>query len=374
MATKEAFVNPIIPGFNPDPSICRVGEDFFLVTSSFEYFPGIPIYHSKDLLDWKLIGHLFFDDDGKVYFSAVNQIRDPEIPKHGLGLATFTTEIDLKTGNCLGPVKWNRISTSGIGIAEGPHIFKKDGYYYLTTAEGGTDEGHQQWIHRSTVGPFGPWEGPEKDANPILFNDIDLQVRNTGHLDFIETVDGRWWAVFLGVRPQGDKAQFKSQLGRETFLAPVQWIDGWPIVNGRKNISLEIEAPGMRQLAHPQSWRDTFEGPELQLGWYHLRTPLKKAYAFDPHQSSLLLYGGAYSIWDSECSSMLLQKQVHFSLDWRVEINFLPTYVEEEAGTAIWWSQFAYASIGIRKKSSSEGREVICRYLDENNEFQVRTS
>lgn len=89
-------------------------------------------------------------------------IVDPRIQKHGLGLATFTAEIDLATGRCLGPAKWNRLSDFGMGIAEGPHIFKKDGYYYLSTAEGGTDEGHQQWICRSTKGPFGPWEvGPK---------------------------------------------------------------------------------------------------------------------------------------------------------------------------------------------------------------------
>ncbi|KAH6991431.1 glycosyl hydrolase [Ilyonectria sp. MPI-CAGE-AT-0026] len=455
MSTDDGFVNPIIPGFNPDPSICRVGDDFFLVTSTFEYFPGIPIYHSKDLLAWTLIGHvltrrsqlemrttepsggvwaptlryhqgtfyvsvgctqrfrpkewditiprgfyvtttdirtkdswsdpiyfdvpgidqdLFFDDDGKVYFSAVNQVKDPKITKHGLGLATFTAEIDLNTGSCVGPIRWNRMSEFGFGIAEGPHIFRKDGYYYLSTAEGGTDEGHQQWIHRSKVGPFGPWETPGNDVNPIIFNDMDMQVRNTGHLDFIETSDGRWWAVFLGVRPQGDKAQFKSQLGRETFLAPVQWIDGWPVVNGRKNISLEMNAPGMQRLTKPQSWRDDFEGPELQLGWYHLRTPLKQAYEFDAHQNSLLLYGGANKIWDFECPSMLLQKQVHFSLDWRVEMNFAPMIAEEEAGTAIWWSQFAYASIGLRRTSNGEGMEIICRYLDEKNEFQQNTS
>ncbi|KAH7122042.1 glycosyl hydrolase, partial [Dactylonectria estremocensis] len=456
MAENGGFTNPIIPGFNPDPSICRVGEDFFLVTSTFEYFPGIPIYHSKNLLDWKLIGHvltrrsqldmrttepsggiwaptirhhqgkfcvavgctqrfrpkewdiviprgfyvttsdiwakdswsepihfdvpgidqdLFFDDDGKVYFSAVNQIKDPKVTKHGLGLATFTVEIDLATGCCIGPITWNRFSTFGFGIAEGPHIFKKDGYYYLTTAEGGTDEGHQQWIHRSSVGPFGPWEaGAESSINPIIFNDKDPEIRNTGHLDFIQTTDGRWWAVFLGVRPQGDESQFKSQLGRETFLAPVQWIDGWPIVNERKNISLEVKASGMQRLTQPQSWRDEFNGPELQLSWYHLRTPLKKAYKFDSKHASLQLYGGAYRIWDAECASMLLQKQTRFSVDWRVNVKFSPQHVGEEAGTAIWWSHEAYASIGFRKKSEEGDLEFVCRYLDGDNKFQENVS
>ncbi|KAJ5658926.1 hypothetical protein N7507_005377 [Penicillium longicatenatum] len=456
MSSGGAFNNPIIPGFNPDPSICRVNDDYFLVTSTFEYWPGIPIYQSKDLLQWKLIGHvitrhsqlnmrttepsgglwaptirynkgrfyvsvgcthrfrpkewdiviprgfyvsttdiwkssswsdpiffdlpgidqdLFFDDDEKVYFSAVNMITDPRVKKHGLGLASFTSEIDLATGRRLGPVKYNRISPFSIGIAEGPHIFKKDGYYYLSTAEGGTDEGHQQWICRSTTGPFGPWEvGPEGTVNPVIFNNEDASIRNTGHLDFIDAPNGKWWAVFLGVRPQGTKSELLSQLGRETFMAPVEWIDGWPIVNGRQKISLQIQAEGMNLLPQPQIWRDDFDGPTMQLGWYRLRTPLKDDYSLSERPGCLSIYGNAYRIDQSECPSMLLQKQTEFSGDWSTKVDFAPTEAGNEAGAAIWWSQFAYASIGIRKPwdDTQEGLEVVsCCYDDTSGEFKV---
>ncbi|KAJ5726638.1 uncharacterized protein N7483_007995 [Penicillium malachiteum] len=452
MSSCEGFNNPIIPGFNPDPSICRVDDDYFLVTSTFEYFPGIPVYHSKDLLQWELIGHvitrhsqinmrttepsgglwaptiryhkarfyvsvgcthrfrpkewdiviprgfyvstsdiwdssswsdptffdvpgidqdLFFDDNGKVYFSAVNMIIDPKVKKHGLGLATFTVEIDLATGRCLGPAEWNRLSDFGIGIAEGPHIFKKDGYYYLTTAEGGTDEGHQQWIFRSTEGPFGPWEvGPEGSVNPIIFNNDHPQIRNTGHLDFIETPNGKWFAVFLGVRPQGEKSELPSQLGRETFMSPVEWIDGWPIVNERQPISLHIKGENMQVIPRPQIWRDDFEKPTLQLGWYHLRTPLKHDYSLSERQGSLSLYGNAYRIDSSECPSMLLRKQTCFSGDWKVKLQFQPTNAGHEAGAAIWWSQFAHASIGLRKPfdEDNSGLEMVARCYDETED------
>ncbi|CAG8105204.1 unnamed protein product [Penicillium salamii] len=452
LSSGGMFNNPIIPGFNPDPSICRVNDDYYLVTSTFEYYPGIPVYYSKDLLQWKLIGHvitrhsqinmrttepsgglwaptirhhkgrfyvslgcthrfrpkewdiviprgfyvstsniwdssswsdptffdvpgidqdLFFDDDDKVYFSAVNMIIDPKVKKHGLGLATFTAEIDINTGRCLGPIKWNRLSDFGIGIAEGPHIFKKDGYYYLSTAEGGTDEGHQQWISRSTIGPFGPWElGPKGSVNPVIFNGDDPSIRNTGHLDFIETPSGKWFAVFLGVRPQGKDSQLISQLGRETFMSPVEWIDGWPIVNNRKPISLQIQAEGMKLLSQAQSWRDEFKEPTLQLGWYHLRTPLKKDYSLSESPGCLTIYGNAYRIDGSECPSMLLQKQTGFSGEWKTRLNFLPTEAGHEAGTAIWWSQFAHASIGLRKPfdEDKEGLEIVARCYDEQDD------
>jgi beta-xylosidase len=302
-------------------------------------------------------------------------IIDPRVKKHGLGLATFTAEIDLATGRCLSPIQWNRISPFGIGIAEGPHIFKIGGYYYLSTADGGTDEGHQQWICRSTTGPFGPWEvGPEGSVNPVIFNGDDRSIRNTGHLDFIETPNGKWWAVFLGVRPQGEKSELISQLGRETFLAPVEWVDGWPIVNGRQRIGLQMQAEDMHLLSRPQAWRDEFQGPELQLGWYNLRTPLKKEYSFSEQPGFLSIYGSAHRIDGSECPSMLLQKQTEFSADWRVKVEFAPTEAGHEAGTAIWWSQFAHASIGLRKPfdEEKEGLEVASRCYDETaDEFKV---
>ena len=189
---------------------------------------------------------LFFDDDGKVYLSAVNQITEPNVPKHAIGLATFTVEIDIKTGSCLSAANWNCVSKFGMGIAEGPHIFKYGGYYYLSTAEGGTDEGHQQWIRRSKSGPYGPWEeGPMHTVNPVIYNGDDTNVRNTGHLDFIEREDGSWFAVFLGVRPQGKDSCLLSSIGRETFLAPVKWVDGWPVVNeDRKSTHLNSSHSG----------------------------------------------------------------------------------------------------------------------------------
>ena len=232
------------------------------------------------------------------------------------------------------------MSAVGIGIAEGPHIFKKDGCYYLSIAEGGTDEGHQQWICRSSTGPLGPWEeAPRGTVNPTLFNDDHADIRNTGHMDLVEGADGRWWAVFLGVRPQGDHSEVLSSLARETFLAPVTWQNGWPIVNRGKKIELLCQAEGLYCIDETMSWRDDFidGSDDLALGWYHLRTPLKKQYSLTRDGGKLSLFGNAYTLWDSESPCMVLQKQTRHSVDWRTQLSFALRQLDHEAGTAIWW-------------------------------------
>jgi beta-xylosidase len=135
-----------------------------------------------------------------------------------------------------------------------------------------------------------------------------------------------------------------------------------------------MQAEGMQLLAQPKVWRDDFHGSTLQLGWYHLRTPLKKDYSLSERPGYLSLYGNAYRIDDSECPSMLLQKQTGFSGDWRVKLNFAPTEAGHEVGTAIWWSQFAYASIGLRKPFDEDksGLEIVSRCYDEtDDQFKV---
>lgn len=144
-------------------------------------------------------------------------------------------------------------------IAEGPHIYKKDGYYYLMVAEAGTEEYHQEWIFRSKS-PLGPYELPPKGVNPLVFNGPDGgSVWCTGHADMFEGTDGKWWVVMLGTRPQANGV---AQLGRETFLAPVEWTeDGWPVFNGKEKIGLTVKGidngPGI------SGWSDDFSGGEL---------------------------------------------------------------------------------------------------------------
>ncbi|MEJ2354837.1 MAG: glycoside hydrolase family 43 protein, partial [candidate division WOR-3 bacterium] len=295
---NKTYTNPVIPGGFPDPSICRVGNDYYTVHSSFEYFPGVPVFHSKDLVHWKLIGYcltsesqlplenmrysggiyaptiryhdgifymittnvdgggnfyvtakdaagpwsepvwldkegidpsLLFDDDGKVYYTRHVGGGDGYIGQ---------TLLNIKEGKLEGNLKKIWGGTGGIW-AEGPHLYKIDGKYYLMISEGGTSYGHMITIARSGS-PWGPFE-PNPD-NPILTHK-DLEespFRALGHGDLVETQDG-WWIVFLGIRPQGGHY---NHLGREMFLAPVQWNEeGWPVVNGGNPIEKNMTAP-----------------------------------------------------------------------------------------------------------------------------------
>ncbi|KAJ5792032.1 uncharacterized protein N7503_008010 [Penicillium pulvis] len=425
-----SFTNPIIPGFNPDPSIIRVDQDFFLVTSTFEYFPGIPIYHSRDLIQWKLIGHvltrpsqlkistpepgggvwaptlryhkgvfyvaaanfsryrpqeddrvwplgfyvrtdniwddstwsdpvyfdqvgfdqdLFWDDDGTVYLSSTYRKLERTPNTNMKDFAVHICTVDLDTGHSTSEPKLIRESTSG--VAEGSHIFKHGLYYYLFTAEGGTESGHCEWVSRSSHGPLGPWElGPN---NPLWRNGAEDEVQNTGHVDLVEDTQGQWWAVLLGVRPvqRGDKWE-ESVLGRETFLVPLKWENNWPVIEGG-NIALQMTGPGLYHHKTPVSWKDEFSSPQLQLGWYRKNTPLVTDYSLTERVNHLRLYGGPYNLCVPACPTLFLRKQIHRFCTWETKLSFQPDSEYTEAGTVLWWNYFAYISLGIRKRGKS---------------------
>ncbi|KAE8394498.1 glycosyl hydrolase [Aspergillus alliaceus] len=431
------YNNPILPGFNPDPSIIRVNNDFFLVTSSFEYFPASPIYHSRNLIDWTLVGHaltrrsqihiqtpepgggvwattlryhdgvyyiiaasferyrpqdddrvwprgfyvkteniwdsdswsdpiffdqvgfdqdLFWDDDGTAYLSSTYRKLNRTPGANLKDFAIHIVTIDLPSGASTSEPKLIRESTSG--VAEGSHIFKRGKYYYLFTAEGGTESGHCEWVSRSATGPFGPWEvGPN---NPLWRNGVTDEVQNTGHADLVEDARGRWWAVLLGVRPvKRDGYWEESVFGRETFLIPVEWRDDWPIFNGGKKISLQCESPHLYEYQPPASWRDDFSSPDLQLGWYRKNTPVRTDYSLTERPNHLRLHGGPYNLSVPTCPTLLLRKQTHRYCTWETRLSFLPNSAHTEAGTVVWWNYFTYSSLGIRLSPTKEGARVV---------------
>lgn len=146
-------------------------------------------------------------------------------------------------------------------MAEGPHIYNKDGWYYASIAEGGTVQNHQQCLYRSKL-PLGPYEEPPPGINPILHNGVGHRnVIHTGHADFIQRhQDGAWFLVFLAIRPLIEREGGLSQLGRETFIAPVEWKDGWPVVNGGKKVDLEVQ--GLPEKRAETIWMDQFDKGE----------------------------------------------------------------------------------------------------------------
>jgi xylan 1,4-beta-xylosidase len=285
--------NPLIPGFNPDPSIVRADGAYYLVTSTFEYLPGIPVYRSTDLVNWEQVGNVAtrpeqvgvedvltgggvwaptirYNDGtfyvivtiamsprGCVVFTATDPAGpwsdgttiegvggiDPDLawdldgttyvtfsglytsgPDFGQHKGIQQVRVDLTGGKALEEPRslW---SGTGLKFPEAPHLYHREGQWYLMIAEGGTERGHGVSVARgpSPEGPFEP-----HPANPVLSaRSTSRPIQNTGHADLVETPDGGSALVLLGMRPLGMTQSF-SPLGRETFVTPVSWVDGWP--------------------------------------------------------------------------------------------------------------------------------------------------
>lgn len=309
--TAATYRNPVIPGFFPDPSVCRVGEDYYLVCSSFEYFPGVPIFHSRDLVSWRQIGNVLDrpsqlelppdtyasrgifaatirHHEGTFYMVTTNvriwrhlivTATDPagpwsepvyfDLPLIDPSLAwdddgncwltlagTMNYRIDPVTGEVFeGPIPlW---SGTGGQYPESPHLYRIGDWWYLLLSEGGTHTGHAVSVARSRTinGPFEP--GP---VNPILTHRSTNQpIQATGHADLVEDTSGNWWMVLLGIRARGQWPPFHV-LGRETLLAPVRWDDGWPVV-GPVQEEMPLP-PGIAAPERPErpGVRDDFDG------------------------------------------------------------------------------------------------------------------
>lgn len=315
MSTRTAREVPVVPGYHPDPSVCRVGEEFFLATSTFEYAPGVPIRRSTDLVHWELLGHALtradqwplgtFDDsrgifaptlrhhDGRFWMITTDvdglggqllvtaedpagpwspAVRLPDVAgidpdlawdADGRCLVTFCAtlepqiqimqvEVDPATGASLETPRrlW---SGTGLEHPEAPHLYERDGWWYLMVAEGGTGRGHAVSIARSRS-PRGPFEGAPH--NPILSHrSLAHPVQSTGHADLVERPDGTWAILFLGTRPRGSFPGWHVN-GRETFLAEVEWRDGWPHVH-----------PSDTEVAGPEWFTETFDSWPLDPRW-----------------------------------------------------------------------------------------------------------
>ncbi|WNV87361.1 glycoside hydrolase family 43 protein [Umezawaea sp. Da 62-37] len=318
--TPRHYDNPVIPGFHPDPSVCRVGEDYYLVCSSFEYFPGVPLFHSRDLVRWRQIGNVL-DRPSQLPLppdaSASDGIYAPTIRHHDGRFWMITTNvsqggnfivsaerpegpwsdpvwIDLpgidpdlawdSDGNCWCAFQGVQVARvdpeagkvlegpfpawSGTGLQwpEAPHLYRIREWWYLMIAEGGTERGHTVAMARARS-PRGPWEAAP--SNPILTHrGTDHPVQSTGHADLVTTPDGEWWMVLLATRPRGYSPGFHV-MGRETFLTPVRWQDGWPVVGP---VNLRERAPGRPLPVEEVPRRDDFDAPLLDPRWISPRS------------------------------------------------------------------------------------------------------
>lgn len=389
------YQNPIMNGCYPDPSICRVGEDYYLVNSTFEFFPAIPVSHSKDLIHWETIGHcitrnsqlklyegsmnntgiyaptiryhegvfymvvtnmadnregsgnfyvwtkdpsgewsdpvflhtpgidpsFFFDDDGKSYYLGTDT---PGI---------YLSEIDLEKGELVG----DRITLwkgTGGAYPEGPHIYKKDGWYYLLISEGGTERGHMLTMARSRK-VEGPYE--ECPNNPVMTNrSMRCPIDSVGHADLVQDTRGNWWAICLGTRLFGYPP--KHNLGRETMLVPVDWSGEWPVFGEGGKVLEEFETD-LLPLSAAESdksmndYSDDFTSAKLDLGWNYIYNPEWSLY--ECKQGSLVLRGNEKCLKDAKKIAWIGRRQKHHVSETTVTLEFPCVQDGEEAGLTI---------------------------------------
>lgn len=423
--SRDGFSNPVLAGFYPDPSICRVGGNYYLVNSTFAYFPGIPVFHSRDLVNWKLIGHvmdraeqlnleglgvsrgifapaisyheglyyvtctlvdgggnfvvtatnpagpwsnpvwlpridgidpsLFFDKNGKAYilYNSVAPDNKPLYEGHRtIRMTTFDTEILQMTGEEIILINGGTdLSKKPIWV-ECPHIIQKDGWYYLIAAEGGTADQHSEVVFRSkeVIGSYVSYEN-----NPILTQrNLDPKRENaitsTGHADFVMTESGGWWAVFLGCRPYRPYEKGFYNTGRETFLAPVKWIDGWPVINPDfKEVQFSypiVTKPVRKSPAYSYSGnfciRDDFETEELNLSWMFLRTPLEKWYDVSSMEGFLKINLRPETCAGTASPAFIARRQQHLRGSSSVAFVFNPRTENEKAGLLVFQNENHY--------------------------------
>lgn len=423
---SRQYLNPVLSGFYPDPSVCRKGEDFYLVCSSFGYFPGIPIFRSRDLVNWEPLGYvldrpsqldlegirlsggvyapaieydsrtdrfylvstsidgvgnfivwaddpagpwsepvpilpgkggidpsLFFDDDGKVYLFQNNDAPggDPRWEGHR---ALWAYEFDLERLQAVGEA--HLIVDGGSNPAEypvwieGPHLYKVDERYILIAAEGGTEACHSEvaFWGETPLGPFVPYAD-----NPILTQrDLDParpdRITCTGHADLVEDASGRWWAFFLGCRPYGDDYLFNT--GRETFLLPVTWQDGFPVIlRSGEAIPIVVEKESLsaraERLTGNFTWCDTFDGGPLDSFWNYIRTP--HTACWEKHSGTLRMELWPGTLREKTNPSFIGMRQKNTSFTVSVELAFSPRNIGEVAALACFQNEEHYLLAGI---------------------------
>jgi xylan 1,4-beta-xylosidase len=408
------IMNPILPGFNPDPSIVRVADDYYIATSTFEWFPGVQIHHSKDLKNWKLITHpltrksqldmlgnpdsggvwapclsyhdgtfyliytdvkshktvfkdthnylvtatdimgpwsepiylnssgfdpsLFHDDDGKKWL--VNMVWDHRKGKNSFG-GTLIQEYSEEEKKLVGPIR-NIFKGTELGLTEGPHIYKKDGYYYLLTAEGGTRLEHAATMARSKS-LFGPYE--VDPVNPILtsYKKPELALQKAGHASLVETQDGDWYMVHLCGRPL--KPSLRCNLGRETAIQRCEWTeDGWIRLAGGGNSPQEIvegsSLPEYRFDEEPT--KEDFDNGDLNIHFNSLRLPFEENWVTLQERPGYLRLYGRESLNSVHRQSLLARRQQAFNVDAETVVEFEPQTFQQMAGLIYYYNNRNY--------------------------------
>jgi xylan 1,4-beta-xylosidase len=467
--SEYEYRNPILAGYYPDPSICQVGEDYYLINSSFAHFPGLPVFHSKDLVNWTQIGHaidrpdqlpydgvgitralfapaisyhdglfyivctmidaggnflittedptgpwsdpvwldfdgidpsLCFDEStGRAWM--VNNGEPPDNkPLYSGHRAIWVQEWDIAAKKLFGPRKI--IINGGVDLAkkpvwiEGPHIYKRGDWYYLNCAEGGTSDYHSQVIFRSRApdGPYVPFTDHPTLTQRDLDPDRDHPVTCTGHADFVIGPDGNWWSVFLGCTPY-EGGHYNT--GRQTFLLPITWKDGWPMIlppgapvpyvhRGPNGVGLveptgivvagvadpgasvstghstgpgsatpatATAATGRLPLTGNFTWRDDFGTEKLGLPWLFLRAPQTTWWSTG---DGLKIEPRTDSLREMHNPSFIGRRLQHNRFEVATEL-VLPTEMGVETGLVAYHNETRHYVLGVSREG--EGYRVF---------------
>lgn len=401
---EDYYRNPVRTGFFPDPSICRVGEDYYMVNSSFIFFPCIPISHSRDLIHWEIIGHAITNPEWagldeleggrgywapdisyykeRFYITATYRLNDvpptyrrqivvsadkPEGPytepvfidEDGIDPSIFNDDdgkryMLLNRGARI--FELDESGTKKISEArllfygdhkrapEGPHLYKKDGYYYLLEAEGGTGPGHRVTVSRAKE-LFGNYE--PCPYNPIMRQeDPEAGIQRCGHGDLVETQDGRWYMVYLCGRMIGDGY---SLLGRETALDPVTWTkDGWPIVNNLKGPS----AMQLKPFADSDANLKSGISPcGLPLDYMTPRPFADGDVSYDPESGRFEIRGSKAPLSSVDSRNIVLKRQTAFEFVYEAILEIPTMYEGQTAGITGYYDENTYLEFGITSRS-----------------------
>lgn len=412
-ARGPEFQNPVVRGFSPDPSLCRVGDDYYMVCSSFEYYPGVPVYHSRDLVNWELISYCLTRPSQLPLNTCRSSsgIYAPTIRYHDGLFYMITTnyaeggEFYVTAKDPRGP--WSEPVWLGSMSADPSLLFDDDGKTYvvhpggegprggmiylmeLDLAKGAYKEvstlpGRLVWTgtggqfpegphlykingryylmiaeggtgddHRETIAvsnsPWGPYIPFEN--NPVLSH-RDLPnnpISAAGHADMVQLPDGSWWAMSLGVRQKNGR----SPIGRETYLMPVEWTDdGWPILGWSRRILMKGFGPALPREALPERpVRDDFSSETFNLEWNYVRNPDESRYSLSERPGWLRLKGTSASLNAQGPQTILVRRQRDFDLRFGTLLDFNPARDGEESGLVLRMTDELHADFCVIRKS-----------------------
>jgi xylan 1,4-beta-xylosidase len=421
-------INPILKGFNPDPSILRVGDDYYIATSTFEWFPGVQIYHSTDLVNWKLIarplnrlsqldmigapdscgvwapclsydngtfylvysnvksfagvwkdtpnylvttndikgewsdpifisavgfdGSLFHDNGGKKWY--LSMLTDHRKGKMFGGI--ILQQFDIETKKLVGKM-YHIFKGSSLGLTEGPHLYKKDGYYYLLTAEGGTEYGHAATMARSKD-ITGPYElSPQRPFISTRMHS-DYYLQKCGHADLVQTKEGNWLAVFLTARPLTPRGL--CILGRETAIETVEWPEKeWPKLGSGSSVP-RIEVPIHHSSKNGQlntRHKDDFDSPILNMDFQSLRVPITENWASLKIRAGFLSLYGRESLSSNHEQSLLARRIQSLKMEASTCLDFSPETFQQMAGLVCYYNTAHFHYLHIT--ANNEGKRCL---------------